>query len=389
MKTPDEATPEQDRAEAKPMARPARVRSRHRIVLVSFFVGVLFPLLVGAWYLYSRALDQYVSYVAFAVRSEDVSSATDLLGGLSAFGSGGSEDTDILYEFIQSRELVGLIDREIDLRSIYSEGADTDPIYAFDRAGTIEDLTSYWSKMVRIYYDNGTGLIELRVHAFDAPTAKTIAELIFEKSSDMINDLSADARADATRYTREELDHAVERLKVARQAVTEFRSRNQIVDPEAELGGQTGLMTALQAKLSDALIAFDLLSDSAGTTDPRLAQAELRINVIRDRIEEERRKFGADGNDDRDFSSLVGEYERLAVDREFAERTYLAALAAYDSAQIEAQRKSRYLAAYIKPTLAERPEYPQRLLTLGIMGAFLGFAWAIGVLVFYAIKDRR
>ncbi|MDE9451491.1 sugar transporter [Aliiroseovarius sp. Z3] len=371
------------------MARPAGIKPRHKAVLLSFFAAVLFPLLLGAWYLYARALDQYVSYVAFTVRSEDVSSATDLLGGLSAFGTGGSEDTDILYEFIQSRELVKLIDEEIDLRSIYSEGSDVDPIFTFSSDGTIEDLTEYWSRVVKIFYDSGTGLIELRVHAFDAESAKDIAERIFSRSSAMINDLSADARADATRYAREELDFAVERLKVARQAITEFRSRNQIVDPAAEIGGQAGLMTALQTKLSDALIAFDLLRESAGSNDPRLTQAELRIEVIRERIEEERLKYGADNRDDRDFSTLVGEYERLAVEREFAEQTYLASLAALDSAKIEAQRQSRYLAAYIKPTLAERAEYPQRLLLLGVFGAFLGFIWAIGVLVFYAIKDRR
>ncbi|WP_275394324.1 hypothetical protein [Aliiroseovarius sp. Z3] len=372
-----------------PLARPAGIKPRHKAVLLSFFAAVLFPLLLGAWYLYARALDQYVSYVAFTVRSEDVSSATDLLGGLSAFGTGGSEDTDILYEFIQSRELVKLIDEEIDLRSIYSEGSDVDPIFTFSSDGTIEDLTEYWSRVVKIFYDSGTGLIELRVHAFDAESAKDIAERIFSRSSAMINDLSADARADATRYAREELDFAVERLKVARQAITEFRSRNQIVDPAAEIGGQAGLMTALQTKLSDALIAFDLLRESAGSNDPRLTQAELRIEVIRERIEEERLKYGADNRDDRDFSTLVGEYERLAVEREFAEQTYLASLAALDSAKIEAQRQSRYLAAYIKPTLAERAEYPQRLLLLGVFGAFLGFIWAIGVLVFYAIKDRR
>ncbi|WP_289043993.1 sugar transporter [uncultured Aliiroseovarius sp.] len=389
MTKSDGATSEYDPVDAKPLARPARLRPRHKVLLASFFIVVAFPLLIATWYLYSRAQDQYVSYVAFAVRSEDVSAATDLLGGLNAFGSAGSEDTDILYEFIQSRELVNLIDKEIDLRSIYNAGADIDPFFTFNEDGTIEDLTNYWSDVVRIFYDSGTGLIELRVHAFDPATAKQIAELIFSKSSDMINDLSADARADATRYAREELDSAEERLKTARQAVTEFRSRNQIVDPAAEIGGQSGLMAALQTKLSDALIAFDLLRDSGGPNDPRMAQAELRIKVIRERIQEERRKYGADGKNEQDFSSLVGEYERLAVEREFAEKTYLAALAAYDAAKIEAQRKSRYLAAYIKPTLAERAEYPQRLLLLTVVGAFLGFVWAIGALVFYAIKDRR
>lgn len=357
--------------------------------MFSFLIIVVIPLLVSAWYLFALAKDQYASYVAFSVRSEDISSATDLLGGLSAFGSGGSEDADILYEFIQSRELVRIIDDELGLRGLYSAPYEEDPVFAYNNEGTIEDLTDYWGRMVKIFYDSGTGLIELRVHAFSASDARAIANSIFENSSAMINDLSAIAREDATRYAREELGRAVERLKEARQAVTEYRSRNQMVDPEAEIGAQTGMMTALQTKLSDALIAYDLLRESAGTNDPRLAQAELRIEVIRQRIEEERLKYGVGGEGVTDYSRLVGEYERLAVEREFAEQTYLAALAALDSAQTEAQRKSKYLAAYIKPTLAERAEYPDRGLMLALIGMFLFFSWAIATLIFYAVKDRR
>lgn len=383
------APPKPDVVPTVPMAKPARIHKRHRRIVLSFLLVVLAPLAISAWYLFAFAKDQYASYAAFSVRSEDVSSAMDLLGGLSAFGSGGSEDADILYEFMQSRELVNVIDKELDLRGLYSEPYSTDPVFAYANDGTIEDLTKYWGRMVKIFYDGGTGLIELRVHAFSPTDAQAIANSIFSNSSAMINDLSAIAREDATRYAREELDRSVERLKKARQAVTEYRSRNQIVDPEAEIGAQTGLMTALQTKLSDALIAFDLLSESANTNDPRLAQAELRIEVIRQRIDEERLKFGVGSNGEVDYPTLVGEYERLAVDREFAEQTYLAALAAHDAALTEAQRKSKYLAAYIKPTLAERAEYPERGLLLALVGLFLFFSWAIAALVYYAIKDRR
>ena len=373
----------------KPMAQAAKLRSRHRRLIISFFVAVLAPLIVAAWYMYTRAQDQYVSYVAFAVRSEDVSSNLDLFGGIGALGSGTSEDTDILYEFIQSRELVRSADSELDLRKIYSETYGIDPVFSFNRDGTIEDLASYWKNMVKIFYDSGTGLIELRVHAFNPDDAKKVSEYIFTRSSAMINELSAIAREDATRYAREELDRSVARLRAARQAVTEFRSRNQIVDPAAEIGAQTGLLTALETKLSDALITFDLLKDSAGENDPRLEQAVLRIEVIRQRIDEERQKFTSSDSEGKNYSTLVGEYEGLAVDREFAEQAYLAALASYDSALIEAQRKSRYLAAYIKPTLAERPEYPKRMIVVALIGGFLFFAWSIGALIYYAIKDRR
>ena len=89
------------------------------------------------------------------------------------------------------------------------------------------------------------------------------------------------------------------------------------------------------------------------------------------------------------FADLVGEYERLMVDLQFAEQTYTAAMSAYDAADAEARRKTRYLAAHIQPTLAEAPEEPRRLMLLGLTALFSFLLWAIGLLIFYALRDRR
>ena len=77
------------------------------------------------------------------------------------------------------------------------------------------------------------------------------------------------------------------------------------------------------------------------------------------------------------------------MDREFAEQSYTAALSAFDGAQAEAQRQSRYLAAYIKPTLAEEAEYPQRAMLLGLTALFLTLLWSILALIYYSLRDRR
>ncbi|MGJ8598295.1 MAG: sugar transporter, partial [Sulfitobacter sp.] len=94
---------------------------------------------------------------------------------------------------------------------------------------------------MRISYDQGTGLIELRVLAFDPRTARTLAEDIVSESQKMINALNAAARDDLMRNAVLELEEAVARLKTAREAMTEFRTRTQIVDPNADLQGQMGV----------------------------------------------------------------------------------------------------------------------------------------------------
>ena len=82
-------------------AKQSKIKFRHVALLIVFMLLVIAPTAFVVSYLYNQARDQFVSTVAFTVRSEDVSSATDLLGGLSALGSGSSSDTDILFEYIQ------------------------------------------------------------------------------------------------------------------------------------------------------------------------------------------------------------------------------------------------------------------------------------------------
>ena len=85
----------------------------------------------------------------------------------------------------------------------------------------------------------------------------------------------------------------------------------------------------------------------------------------------------------------MGEYERLAVEQQFAEQTYTAAMAAYDAAAAESRRQSRYLAAHVNPTLSQASEQPQRLMLLSLAALFAFLLWSIVLLVFYALRDRR
>ena len=372
--------------EIAPVAKPARMRPRHWWLALMFLLAVALPLAATGLYLWTRAQDQYASFVGFTVRKEDSATGlvpTDITGLLG--GSAGSSDTDVLYEFIQSASLVARIDREMDLRAIYSAPYGIDPVFALAPGASIEDLGDYWQRVVRLSYDQSTGLMELRVLAFDAVTAQQIARRIVDESQRLINDLNATARADTLRYAEEDLAEAEQRLRDARESLVLFRTRTQIVDPETDAAGQTSLINVLQQQLAQALIDYDLLRQSTSASDPRVVQAESRIAAIRSRIAEER-ETSVVGED---YPRLLADYESLAVDREFAEESYRAARAALDQARANASRQTRYLAAYVPPTLPQTAEYPRRLVLLGLAALFLALAWAILSLVYYAIRDTR
>lgn len=374
----------------RPPAEPMRPRRRHWGLVWSFSLLVALPVMLGAAYLWTRAADQYASTVGFSVIKQEVSSPIEMFGGIADFAGVGLSDSDILYEFITSQQLVETLDARLDLVAIFSK-PESDPVFGYDRSGTIEDLHDYWERMVRVTYDEGAGLITVRALAFAPDDARAIATGIFEESARLVDELSAIAQDDTTEFARLEVERAVERLKGARKRLTAFRSETQIVDPTADLQGQMGLLSTLEAQLAEALISADLLRESTRDSDPRIQQAERRIAVIEARIEGERLKLGVgrSGRQGGDYATLLSEYERLAADREFAEQAYTAALGTYDQALAEARRKSRYLAAYIKPSLAQSSQYPKRWTLLGATAFFLFALWSIAVLGYYSLRDRR
>ncbi|MEM6376132.1 MAG: sugar transporter [Pseudomonadota bacterium] len=384
---------------SRDVAPAAGLKRRHWGQALSFAAFVCLPLVIIAIYLFAIAEDQYASTTGFTVQREEGAVASDFLG-ISAALIGGStaSDTDVLYEFIRSQDIVERIDARLDLRSHYAqhwEGGPvaSDKVFSLWPDATIEDVLRFWARTVRISYDQSTGLIEVRVTAFDPEFAREVARAVVDESQTMINALSRAAQEDATRYALADLQEALARLKDAREALTVYRTITQIVDPLADLESRLGVMNSLQQQLAQALINFDLLRETTGASDPRVAQAERRISAIRERIISERQTFASDdsttGAVGEDYPTLIAEFERLTVDLEYGEQSYRAALAAYDLARENAARQSRYLATYVEPTLAQSAEFPRRWMLFGLAALFLVLAWSIVILIYYSIRDRR
>jgi capsular polysaccharide transport system permease protein len=364
------------------------MRRRHLGLALSFALLVLAPVALSVAYLYARAADQYHSRVAFSIRSEEVgAAAAGILGALTQIGTGSASDTDILYEYIRSQRIVEEIDAELDLRALYN-APEGDPVFALGEDASIEDLHAYWNRMVDVSLDGNAGIIEVRANAFAPEDARAIAAAILARSSALVNRLSEQARGDAIRFAREELAEAEESLRALRQRLADFRRENRIVDPSADVAGQMGLLNALQSELAQALVERDVLLSFADARDQRVIQSDRRIEAITARIEAERDALdrgGADGA----LADVVGAYEELLVDLEFANTAYTQALAGLAAARAEARRTSRYLAPHIQPTLAQTALYPRRARIAGLVALFLALGWGSLVLIYYNVRDNR
>jgi capsular polysaccharide transport system permease protein len=366
----------------------ARPRRRHYVGLASFALLVLLPLAAAVWYLYARAADQYHSEVAFSIRSEDTGvAAAGILGAITQIGSGTASDTDILFEFIRSQQIVEAIDHDLDLRGLYNR-AESDPVFTLGGDASIEDLLAHWRRMVDVRYEARSGIIHVRANAFTPEDAGAVTRAILAESTALVNRLSDRAREDAIRYAREDLTEAEAHLHTLRQRLTEFRRTNRLVDPAADAEGQVGLLNALQRELAQALVERDMLLSYAGDADQRVIQVNRRIDAITGRIEAERQNLGV-ARVEGTLPEIIGAYEEQLVDLEFASSAYTQALANLAAARADARRQSRYLAPHIEPTRAETALYPQRSMIAGLTGLFLLLGWGVLLLVYYNVRDNR
>jgi capsular polysaccharide transport system permease protein len=374
--------------EPAPMPEPARPRPRHRLMLASFVALVLLPLVATVVYLYTRAAPEYHSRTAFSIRSEEVgSAAAGLLGAITQIGSGSAADTDILYDFIRSQEIVERVDARLDLRAIYNR-APRDVVFSLGADPSIEALLAHWRRMVTVNLETSEGILDVHTFAFDPEDARAIAREVLAESSALINQLSEQAREDALRYAREELAEAEAHLRQVRQDLAGFRRDHRIVDPSGDVAGQAGLLNALQEELAKALVERDMLLSYADARDQRVIQAERRIEAIGKRIEAERNSLEIGGVTNA-LPEVVGAYEELRGDLEIAMTAYTHALAGLAAADAEARRQSRYLVPHVQPTLAETSLYPRRALIAGLVGLFLLLGWSVLMLIYYNVRDNR
>ena len=85
---------------------------------------------------------------------------------------------------------------------------------------------------------------------------------------------------------------------------------------------------------------------------------------------------------------MLGAFDRMENQRVFAERAYQSALAALETARVEAGRQQVYLATIVSPNLPQEPGFPRPW--RGTASAF-GIAmaiWAILILAASAVRQH-
>ncbi|WP_417708338.1 lipopolysaccharide biosynthesis protein [Roseibium aggregatum] len=376
-------------------ALPRRAKNKNLFVKISFVLAVILPTIIGGIYYLLIASDRYAASAGFTVRSMDNTSAgTDFLGSLSGLSSVGTTATDsyIILEYLKSRELLESLGKNISFTEVFGKDS-VDFRYRLEPNVSAEELLAYWDWMIKPTYDASSGIMTFEVQAFTPEDAERIANLILGYCQSLINDLSKKARNDALKYAEQEVSLAEVRLESIRAQMRSFRETNKAVDPAASAAAQIELSTEIEKSLIEQRARLSTLQASLDEDAPSVLQLKKQISSLEQQLTMKKSEVsdlnrGEVNRFDASLSALLADYESLEVDKEFAERTYAAALASLERARVEAQRQQRFLAIFRTPKMPEEAIYPARIINTGLVFFVSFLLWSIGTLLTFSVRDH-
>lgn len=353
-----------------------------------FIITVLVPTLIAVLYFGLIASDVYISESRFVIRSPDkrTPSALDSLFRSSGVSMAGDEIFAV-QTYIESRDALKALNKDGAVVKAYSKPS----IDMFGRFGAMgsdtqfETLYKYYEKRVKVEHETPSTISTMHVRAYSPGDAYVMNEKLLQLAESLVNRINDRSREDLIKFATAEAAHAEGAAQQAAIALSSFRNKQGILDPERQATVQLQLIS----KLQDELISTktQLLQLRAFTpANPQIPVLQTRVTGLTREIDGEISKIAGDRD------SLAGaavQFQRLTLENTFAEKQLASALASLQDARNEAARKQVYLERIVQPNIPDKSAEPRRW--RGILSTLaLGLVvWAILGMLLAGVKEHR
>jgi uncharacterized protein involved in exopolysaccharide biosynthesis len=167
------------------------------------------------------------------------------------------------------------------------------------------------------------GIVEVEVRSHDAREAEALTRAFVQAISDRIIALGRDRIRRKRQVVLDRFKEAGDRVVKAEAALGDFRRRNRLAEPEAQLGSALSLRAGLQAQLQAKLVELQTLQRFQGVENPQLQAVQSEVASLRAQIARSAEpSLGAAGPNVAGLSEVSGEYLDRYRDYRFAQALY-------------------------------------------------------------------
>lgn len=354
-----------------------------------FILVVALPTFLSGIYYAFIASDIYVSESKFAVRTSEQASFSSgfldtVIPGIGTESAG--EDATIVRDYILSYDMLDELDHRLDLRKHYAS-EDVDFMSRLSPDASREEFLEYYREMIQVSTESSANISTLEVKSFDPALAKKMSQVIMELSEALVNRLSNRMVNDTLNFARSEVDKAEDRVRDASDALTVFRRETQSIDPSEETSAVLSIVTGLENRLADVRAQLIEAKGFMQDDSPQVKILKGKVEALEKQVQDERQRL-ASKNGGQDYTQLIDKYQPLILEQELAKKRYASALTSLEAARLEAQHKQRYLLSFVQPRIPDKAVLPERFRSTLIIFLALCIIYAIGALIWAAIKDH-
>ncbi len=351
---------------------------------------VVLPTTLALLYFGLIASPIYVSESSFVVYSPNQqASGTELAGLLGTLGgSNSSSAAQIIQTYTTSWAALQALVKQHRLPEAYSNHK----IDIFSRFGGViypfHDMVWLWwyyKQMVNDAMDSSTSISTLTVKAYTPQDAQAINAFLLARSQGIVNDLNANARANAIDYAQQDVQSATNMLQDVTQQLAQYRNGQRVFDPTAQSNLQLTMVGQLQAKLiNENAQLYTLLAHTPD--NPQVPLLRSAIKSLQDQIVNEQAQVTGS---DLSLASKDPGYEHLQVQQQLAQSLLEAAVTSLEQANATAQKQELYLETISPPNLTDAPQEPKRLEDIMATLIVTLMLWGIARIVIGGVREHH
>ncbi len=239
---------------------------------ISFWTVVGGVALFSTIYYFAFAESLYDSETVISIQNKSNQSAgvSSILGSALG-GTGSASQTEQVQEYIQSMEMLNILDKKFHLRDTYSSSA-RNPFWRLYWPQTDEDFLWFYQHMVAVEAQTDVGLMTIDVYDYDRKRSKDIADTVVSQTEKFMNQINQTMQGQTMKFARSELEAAVKAVQGAKdpqeQAVAEMRltaAQQALAAAEGAANAQQVFIVPISAPLlptetTEPQRLFDILS---------------------------------------------------------------------------------------------------------------------------------
>ena len=360
---------------------------KNKRLWIAYICSVILPVLLIIFYLMLFAKDRYQAASTILVKQVADTQVTESsgLGALFGVSNTSREDSQILKQYIASRDMVERLDKQLNLRQEFSSVHD--PIFALSKDASIEELVEYFNKMIKVELNEQTMLLHVKAQGFSPEFALKLNNELLKQSDIFINEISQTIAEEQQVFAEKQYQEATLQLDQARQDVLAYQNENEIFDPELQAKAVATLIAGLQTSLAQLKTEERTLLSYLTPEAPQVIAIKSQIEAVQRQIDSESEKLTSPSN--LKLNKNVADFEALKAQVEFATDLYKISLASLEKARLEASRKLKKLVVISTPRLAEDALYPRKTYISVTSFILLNIIFGIGLLIHSIIREHR